>query len=583
MVQPMKLGTGMIDSDGSIRPVQGALADISPQLSDVTFVVVDLETTGGSPATSAITEFGAVKVRGGEVLGEFATLVNPGVPIPASITVLTGITTAMVVDAPRLEQVLPSFLEFINGAVLVAHNARFDIGFLKAACTQLGYPWPGNQVVDTVQLARRALTRDETPNYKLATLARVFGSPTTPSHRALDDARATVDVLHGTFSRLAPLGISYLDDLACLATQVPAALRKKRTLADHLPTGPGVYLFEGPDDEVLYVGTSVNVRARVRQYFTSSEKRTRMAEMAMIAQRVRAVECGSRLEAQVRELRLIAWHNPRYNRRSRAPSRLPWIRLTAEAFPRLSIVREVKADPGVCHIGPFSSTRTAELARSVLVQAVGLRQCTPTLPSQPRAAGPGCILGEIGTCLAPCHRSDVAAEYTERVERARSVMTTDPGPVVAFHAARIKSLASAGRFEEAGAVRDSLIAFLRAARRAQQFAALIKTGTLVAARPHDGGWEIISVGYGRLTGSAWAQPGSDPADVVRSLQLSAEVVEPPVSPAPAAHPEETELILAWLSEPGVRLIEIDHPWSMPIGGAARADGTWLQGAVAAAG
>ena len=129
-------------------PVQPTLDDLGTPLRDVTFVVVDLETTGGSPAGAGITEIGAVKVRGGEVLGEFQTLVDPGVPVPAFVARLTGITSSMVATAPRIEAVLPSFLEFARGAVLVAHNAPFDISFLKAACRAADYEWPGNQVLD---------------------------------------------------------------------------------------------------------------------------------------------------------------------------------------------------------------------------------------------------------------------------------------------------------------------------------------------------------------------------------------------------------------------------------------------------
>ncbi|MHB1489758.1 MAG: exonuclease domain-containing protein, partial [Cellulomonas sp.] len=176
---------------GTGTPVQPSLDDLGTPLHEVTFVVVDLETTGGTPISSAITEIGAVKVRGGEVLGELQTLVDPGTPVPAFISALTGITTAMVHGAPRIDAVVPAFAEFIRGSVLVAHNAPFDIGFLKAAFAQSGHPWPGNQVLDTVRLARRVVLRDEAPNHKLGTLAALFGATVTPDHRALSDARAT--------------------------------------------------------------------------------------------------------------------------------------------------------------------------------------------------------------------------------------------------------------------------------------------------------------------------------------------------------------------------------------------------------
>lgn len=253
-------------------PTQMTFEDLGTPLERVTFVVVDLETTGGAPGPNSITEFGAVKVCGGETVGEFATLVNPGVPIPPYITALTGISTAMVIGAPDIASVLPAFLEFAgNGpdTVLVAHNARFDLGHLKAAAGALEVPWPKLRVADTLKLAKRAFTQDETPNYKLGTLARVCGATVTPTHRALDDARATVDVLHTILARLGPLGVTHIEDLATASDPVPTARRRKASLASGLPHGPGVYRFIGPGGDVLYVGTSVNVYKRVRQYFTS--------------------------------------------------------------------------------------------------------------------------------------------------------------------------------------------------------------------------------------------------------------------------------------------------------------------------
>ncbi len=176
---------------------QPSFDEISPSLYETTFVVVDLETTGGSHNSAAITEIGAVKVRAGEIVGEFQTLVNPESPIPPFITVLTGITDAMVIAAPKLGEAIFSFLEFVGSSkdsVLVAHNAPFDIGFLKAACAKLEISWPSYQVLDTAKIARYVVTRDEAPNCKLSTLSTFFGATTNPDHRALSDARATVDV-----------------------------------------------------------------------------------------------------------------------------------------------------------------------------------------------------------------------------------------------------------------------------------------------------------------------------------------------------------------------------------------------------
>ncbi|MBD7949715.1 DEDD exonuclease domain-containing protein [Oerskovia rustica] len=544
-------------------PVQLGLDELGTPLQDVTFVVVDLETTGGSPASAGITEIGAVKVRGGEVLGEFQTLVNPGTPVPAFIARLTGISTAMVATAPRIEAVLPSFLEFSRGAVLVAHNAPFDIGFLKAAARGAGYDWPGNQVLDTVPLARRVVTRDEAPNHKLSTLAALFHAAVTPEHRALADARATVDVLHALLERLAPFGITHLEDLATATDPVPPDVRRKRTLADGLPDAPGVYLFRGPGEEVLYVGTSTSIRRRVRSYFTAAEKRSRMTEMVRIAHAVTPVVCATVLEAQVRELRLIAEHSPRYNRRSKFPERMSWVRLTREHHPRLSIVQDVK--PDAAHIGPYSSRRQAQQAIDAMHDALPLRQCTPRLPLLPAPGASACALAEMGRCGAPCTTTQEPDGYPAVVGRARRTLLADPSDVVDPLTARIAALAADERYEQAAEVTARLEAFLLGAGRAQRLGPLAECAELVAAKPLErGGWEIVVVRHARLAATGVSAPGADPWPTIEALVATAEDVAPPVAPAPACHPHEAELVLGWLEQPGVRLVDVTHPLAWPV-------------------
>jgi DNA polymerase-3 subunit epsilon len=171
--------------------------DRNARLADLDFTVVDVETTGWVPQEGAsITEIGAVRVRAGRMVAEFASLVNPGTPVPAPITELTGISDQMLISAPPVAGVLPGLLAFARGSVLAAHNAPFDLSFLTAACADLGLDWPGFEVLDTVRLARHLMaTPQEVPDRKLATLAQFFATPVRPSHRALDDARGTAGVL----------------------------------------------------------------------------------------------------------------------------------------------------------------------------------------------------------------------------------------------------------------------------------------------------------------------------------------------------------------------------------------------------
>lgn len=194
-------------------------------LFDTTFVVIDLETTGLSPYRDHITEIGAVRCRGGEVLGELQTFVQPGVAVPPTITAITGITDAMLRDAPSLAGILPMLDAFLDGAVLVAHNAAFDVSFLRAAFAHHREQPFDPLVVDTVRLGRRLLC-DEVPNVRLATLARYLRSRTVPDHRALTDARATLDVLHRLIERAGTFGATTIGGLCDLAR--PASGRTRR-------------------------------------------------------------------------------------------------------------------------------------------------------------------------------------------------------------------------------------------------------------------------------------------------------------------------------------------------------------------
>ena len=578
--------------DLSAGPAAGASSqrsfdELGDPLREITFVVVDLETTGGSSRTEAITEIGAVKVRGGEVLGEFATLVDPGRSIPPQITMLTGITDAMVFDAPRIGAVLPSFLEFIRGSVLVAHNAGFDVGFLRAACAQHELPWPRPAVVDTVRLARRVLSRVEAPSVRLSALAPLLGARVAPDHRALTDARATVDVLHALFERLGTLGVHSLSELQDASRDVSPARRRKRRLADHLPPTPGVYLFRGPSNEVLYVGTSGNLHQRVRSYFSAAETRGRIRQMVMLAERVDHVECAHVLEAEVREQRLIAAHQPPYNRRSRTPLRLHWLVATDEAFPRLSLVRKPPAKTPVC-LGPFTSRAAAITAMEALQDAVPIRRCTVRIRRLNPDDSP-CALAELGRCGAPCSGAEDVASYRIHIDRIAELVDGRSDDLLGLLKERLLAVARAGRFDQAALLRDRLAALAEALDRRQRLGALAAIAEMVVARPDDrGGWDLTVIRYGRLAAAGRARRGVNPMPVVDLLVVSAETVLPGQGPLPAASPEETATLLRWIEREGSRLVLTSEPWCSPAAGAGRwrpytraadmARGRWAGGA-----
>lgn len=546
--------------------LQPSFEDLGTPLSEVTFCVVDLETTGGG-ADSSITEIGAVKVRGGEILGEFQTLVRPSGPIPALIQVLTGITDRMVADAPTLSQALPAFRSFAAGCVLVAHNAPFDVGFLRRAHEELGLDWRRPRVVDTVRLARCTLLTGEVPNCKLTTLSAHFRATTIPNHRALSDARATVDVLHALLERAGSFGVSTWEELDEFTGQVSPERRAKRVWAQEAPRGPGVYWFRhrGRDadgvmrDEVLYVGKSKDVRTRVRSYFSAAEQRSRIKEMVRIATGMGFLRCSTHLEAEVRELRMIQSHSPRYNRRSRNQTRIFWLRLTTEAFPRLAVVR--KCTERAAHWGPFTSAAAAEEAALVLQDALGVRGCKQRLSSS--RPSPECALAEMGRCPAPCRLGPDADRYREVTDAVLRTWAGDVRPVLGAGAARLARLVASERFEEAAEVTSRLLAFHQTSVRFHRLSSLSSCAEIVAAAPEGDGWAVHVVRHGRLAAAAWA-PTADVPGVAAALPAAAETVLPQPGGLPAGSIEEAQRIAAWLETPGVRLLAADGDWAWPM-------------------
>ena len=542
-------------------------------LRDTTFVVVDLETTGGRAKAAsdgsfdAITEIGAVKVRGGEVIGEFATLVDPGRAVPPQIVELTGITTAMVRDAPSIATVLPMFLEFARGAVLVAHNAGFDIGFLRAAGQRCGIAWPQPPVLCTVRLARRVLSREEAPSVRLSSLARLVGAATQPTHRALDDARATVDVLHALIERVGNQGISTYGDLRSYLPDVSNAQRSKRVLAQQLPHRPGVYLFRGPGGGVLYIGTSNDLRRRVSQYFSGADPRGRMKEMVALATAVDHVECAHALEAGVRELRLLAAHGPPYNRRSRFPHRWWWVVLTDEPFPRLSVVREPRTDRA---LGPFRSRSDAVDTAGLIARFTGVRTCAGRIGLR-GVHGPACPPREVSPC--PAAAGLTASDYAPAPQRAAALIDGADNAALAAAVERVGELAVQTRYESAARLRDLTASAVGVLWRGQRLRALAAVCELVAAGPDgEGGWQLCVVRHGQLAAAGCARRGVPPMPVVDALRSGAQVVLPQPAPLGGALVEETSLIARWLAQPGIRIVCATEGFASPMHSAGR----WLK-------
>jgi len=535
---------------------QRSFDDLGTALFDVTFCVVDLETTGAS-AEDRITEVGAVKVRGGERLGTFQTLVNPRTTVPPEITVLTGISQAMVVRAPSIGEVLPTFLEFCGDAVLVGHNVRFDTGFLNRALHATERARLDHRVVDTLALARRLLV-EEVPNCRLDTLATRLRLPHRPSHRALDDALATADLLHVLLERAGTLGVLGLDDLLSLPTIAGHPQARKLKLTAKLPRAPGVYLFRDRAGRILYVGKATDLRARVRSYF-SSDRRKKVAPLLRETERIDHLVCPGPLEPEVTEIRLIREHRPRYNRQATNWSRYVYVKLTNERFPRLSIVRSTPSDGG-CYLGPLSSRRMATQVVDAIQQATRIRRCTSRSSSRCQPGGVPCTPAQLGVAACPCSGYTGDTEYEAVVDGVRRGLGAEPHLLLEPLRQRMERLACEERFEEAVDVRDRAGALARALGRQQHLDALRRAGSMVLTMRDGSGLELDR---GRLV-RTWCPGGAPQLDLEMTIEGAAPDDEPG-RPVAKDAVDELLCVAAWLGKAAPRLVvsSLSGQWALP--------------------
>jgi DNA polymerase-3 subunit epsilon len=518
---------------------QRSFEDMGAPLADVPFCVLDLETTGLTPDTCEITEIGAVKYVGGVEAGRFQTLVNPGSGIPPTVTVITGITHAMVLDAPWIAEAFPSFLEFLGDSVIVGHNVRFDISFLNAASVRLGYGRLPHRHADTLRLAQR-LVRSEVRSLKLSALASYFGSPVTPNHRALDDALATAHVFWSLLERAGSIGVTHLDDLLSLPTIKGSRAVGKLSLTESLPRTPGVYTFRDRSGTAIYIGKATNLRSRVRSYF-AGDKRKRIDNMLRDLYIVDHIETCGEIEASVLENRAIAELRPMYNKRSKPPRSLHWVKLTRGRFPRLSIVRSPGDSPLI--LGPFRTKRSAEAVMHGLWDATRIRRCT--------SPGNGCGFAQLGQAVCPCDGSVSEEEYDLIVETVVHGVLK-PETLIGHTRIRMERLAAAQRFEEAALVRDRWVSLARAIHRMRAWRALQDAAQIEAV---DAGGNVLLIAHGHMV-AAWAQGKPQPLALVQEPG-------PAVLPPSMTEIDEAMLLWKWLTKGSTKLVSVSGSLTMP--------------------
>ncbi len=532
------------------RARQRSLDDLGVPLSEVTFCVFDVETTGGNRQLDEVTEIGAVKLRGGECIGTFQTMVNPGIAIPAEITMLTGISQAMVIRAPKFDQILPSFLEFVGDAVIVGHNVSFDMAFLQRACEAKYQQRLTNQVVDTLAIARRLIV-DEVPNLKLGTLADRLRLDHRPSHRALDDALATGDLLHMLLERAAAYGVMGLDDLIALPKMDAHPQASKIKLTDGLPRTRGVYLFHDRDGRVLYVGKATNLRSRVRSYF-SGDQRRKVAQLLREVDHLSHLECPGPLEADVTELRLIRQHKPRFNRVGTSRVAPVFVKVTlGEPFPRLSIVAN-RRDDGAHYVGPIATRRHAKDVVEAIHSVTKIRRCTA--PPKSRADCGPCATAQLGASACPCTGFTPSHVYDQIVSTVVVELSERPDRMFDRLRDRMNALALEERFEEAADTRDRAAALATALRRQRTVERLTRAETIEVELPGVGGAELRN---GRLVRS-WTVDGSAP--------LFSNLATTETSEQARAADDELRCVASWLDQHAdqLRLHHVGGELSSPL-------------------
>jgi DNA polymerase III epsilon subunit family exonuclease len=426
-----------------------------------TYVVVDLETTGLRPGVARICEIGAVRIRELELAEEFQTLVDPRVPIGAFVSALTGLRDTQLRHAPSVEVAVSGFLAFAGDAVLVAHNARFDLAFLDRETERLTGARLAGPVVDTVGLARRLLA-GRTPRAGLSSLSQFFGTHARPCHRALPDAQATAEILLRLLGLAQERGARTVADLAELAAPRVRKAYAKRSLAFGAPAGPGVYLFRGGNDQVLYVGRARDLRARLRSYFRTDRQRPAVEGALAALERIEWRVTGSELEAAFEELRLIGELRPPGNARVAHPDRYVYLRRRG-----MSLV----CTQTPTRLGPFRSRTRVRLA---------------------------------------CRALDGASEHE----------LADPALALPRLRAKLRDLADARRYEDAARLRDRIGALEQLMRMLRRLERLRQTRVSVLVPALEAGFVRAYFVAGGRVAAARVLPRGDGARVEIAAALA---------------------------------------------------------------
>lgn len=470
-------------------------------LDDARFTVVDLETTDGRAGPGTIIEIGAYRMHGRHIQDSFQALVRPHGSIPRFITVLTSITNEMVREAPPIEDVLPSFRDFLGDSVLVAHNAAFDYSFLDFEFRRLFGLGLGNPVLCTLRMARRFVP--SVKRKRLDALAEHFGLSLEGRHRALGDARMASELLSIFIDIACRMGLGRLDRLIDDHQRGAAGRRIERHVAPEeiaaISAAPGVYLMRNERGDLLYVGKARRLRERIASYFNSSVS-AKTADLVSHVWKIETRETRSSLEAALLEARFIRQLKPAYNRMLKAATPAYFIRLDLmDEFPRIVVSTKLSAKRGVMQAGPFIGRNGVERSVRALSRMLGLRTCSGKLT--PEESFSPCMYGQMGHCAAPCNLSIDEDSYAERVRQALAFLRGRSGPLMAELGRAREQAARAMRFEEANGIHYDLQALAVLSSRVSRLSQVVTENNLVIVTGSDNDRAAHIVLSGRLAAS----------------------------------------------------------------------------------
>lgn len=578
-----------------ISPPFHAQLDAGPRVSGralplhvLTYTVVDVETTGLSAYRDGITEICCLRVAGDRVVDRFSTLVNPGQPIPHFIQGMTGITDAMVRDAPFFRQVIPAFLEFLGESVLVAHNAPFDLSFINYGLYSNGHPHLHNPAVDTIRLAKRLLP--DLPRRSLDAVTQYLGIFVADRHRAYGDASATAEVLlrllplarqrgvESDVQLMAFLGFGQTEKrIQAVTPKSPRASRaaKMAVLSERcrsLPDAPGVYIMRSSSGAVLYVGKAISLRKRVASYFSggaSGKVKRLMGQVESIEHQ----QAASELEALLEESRLIKHYQPPFNVLLRSYRDYPFIRVTTDGggtygdYPHLDTTRRVSDDDSL-YFGPFRGRRSTELVVEIL------RKCFRLLDDRcPNhgSIGESCIYYQMRRCVAPCLGRGHQAAYAEAVAEVCRLLESSPEDLVGDLVRRRDEASERLDYETAAVYRDAIDALGVALSHRRLLTPAIDGLNVLAVCPslHPGWVELFVFGDGRLVSRTRLNSGDGDADRREVADLLQAVVERrlaagsrPAVRIDAQSLDQVNIISGWLERhgPTASTITLEPGW-----------------------